>query len=224
MKITAVDIERAVGEMHRALALPIDLISTKRMFQPGPGRTMRPMNRFHFIAGALAVAAFDVFTRELVGGTRAIPFQYDKVRDRFAKANLHSNITGEWEARARVRAPGAKLGHWRWVTYNSGKKIREYMVAAEDARNATSHGGSAAAILVPHTERGLNLMWAEGLIQFVQDLAYCTNWISPSAPISTTHVLQKTPQPNSAPGQPSNVHRYIFAAITNTNSPTENTT
>jgi hypothetical protein len=158
--------------MHRALELPIDLVATKRKFQPGLGRTMRPMNRFHLLAGSLAVAAFDVYVHELIHPTRPVAFNYDKIRDAFDRAG-NPNVTKGWEARLRVRSPDAKSGHWRWVERRKAEDLRTCISAAVQARNAASHGGSAAAIVVPEAKTNLNLMWAEGLIQAVQDLAYC---------------------------------------------------
>ena len=158
--------------MQRALELPIDLIATKRRFQPGKGRTMKPMDKFYLLAGSLAVAAFDIYVHELIHPTRTVPFHYDKIRVAFERSG-YPNVTKGWEARLRLRTADAKTGHWRWVERRKPDDLRKFMDAAVQARNAASHGGSASAVVVPEAKTNLNLMWAEGLIQAVQDLAYC---------------------------------------------------
>ncbi len=177
-------VQAAVDELATRLVIPADLITVHRS-QPGRGRS-REYRSIRYGAFLLTYGPFERFFNRLVewhgGPAQGLAPTPDTLREKFRRQLGVENLTRSWRARARVAPqPDARARLWRW-TYIENQVLRDYLRDARRLRHLLAHGAdprdapneAGTLYVLGDGTVSVNLMWAEGFLQVVEDLAALT--------------------------------------------------
>ncbi|MER7009564.1 hypothetical protein ABT297_41865 [Dactylosporangium sp. NPDC000555] len=177
-------VQEALHELAGRLVIPVDLIEVHRR-QPSLGRT-REFQSIRYGAFLLAYASFERYFNHLVelhgGPSRGLPATMDKIREAIATHLAVINATGQWRARVRVAPTRDSRDRRAKWTYLESQRLRDYLRDAQQLRHRLAHGAEPTGTtnhsqtLFALAKGGVsaNLMWVEGFVQAVQDLASIT--------------------------------------------------
>lgn len=177
-------VESALDELSVRLRIPADLLNVHRQ-QPGRSRS-REFRSIRYGAFLLSYGPFERFFNRLIeahgGASQGLPATMDKIRERLAVQTGVTNTTADWRARVRIApAPTSPDKRAKWA-YLDSQRLRDYLLDAKSLRNLLAHGAdptrasnrSATLPILASGGVSVNLMWVEGFLQAVEDLASIT--------------------------------------------------
>ena len=182
--VNAAAVEEALGVLAVRLVTPVDLITIHRDNMDKARRNSR-YRSMRYGAFLLTYGPFEMFFNQLIGahdGPRQnTPATMERIRQRFGQHLDAPDITAQWRARVRAQPEPGRGGRWLWTTIEA-QRLDNYLRDAKAVRNRLAHGDdpqnapndSGTLYDRKDGKTSITLMWVEGFVQAVQDLATIT--------------------------------------------------